>query len=66
MNSMLLNFMEIWLFSTVFVDYILMESFVAYASFINLVKEKIHMNKFVIKFSLDKINSTYENLFKNF
>jgi len=52
--------------STVFVDYILMESFVAYASFINFVKEKIYMNKFVIKFSLDKINSTYENLLKNF
>jgi len=47
-------------------DYILMESFVAYASIINIIKENIYMNKFVIKFLLDKINLSYEDLLKNF
>jgi len=66
MNGILLNLIEIWFFSTVLVNYILMKFFVAYASFMNIVKEKIYMNKFVIKFLLDKISLIYKNLLKNF
>jgi len=65
MNGMLLNLIKIWLLSTVFVDYILMECFVAYASIVN-IKEKIYMNEFVIKFLLVKLNLTYEDILKNF
>jgi len=63
MNGMLLNLIEIWLFSTAFVDYIFIEFFVAYASFMNIIKEKIYTNKFFIK---GKINSIYEDLLMNF
>jgi len=43
-----------------------MEFFVAYASIINIMKEKMYMNEFVRKFLLDKFNLTYEDILKNF
>ena len=49
-------------FSTAYADYFLMAPSEAYAPFIDVVKEKIHMAKVLIEFLQNNQDATYEDL----